>query len=204
MGLLLKNNKGIALITSLMLTLISLVIILSVMTLINNSIKRTGAQKRYKTAVEAAYGGTDIVVKEMMPFILQNMDSANLGATLQGQYAAGWLTVTSDQCLIDKLTKTTNSWNAACNQSLNPKQTPDLVFPLTSLNGKPFSVYAKIVDTSSGNTDTSGLQLEGAGVAESTSVLTPQQKPYVYRLEIQGERSINASEQSNLSVLYAY
>lgn len=204
MSLMLKNNKGIALVTSLMLTLISLVIILSVMTLITSSIKRTGAQKRYKTAMEAAYGGTDIVLKEIMPYILKNMDSVNLGPGLQGQYDAGWLSVTSDLCLREKLTKRTDQWNVACNQTLNPKVSPDLTFSLTSLKGMPFTVYTKIVDSTSGNTDTSGLQLEGAGVAESTSVLSPQHQPYVYRLEIQGERSTNATEQSNLSVLYAY
>lgn len=200
----LSNNKGIALITSLLMTLISLLIIMSVMTLITGGIKRTGAQKRYKTAIEATYGGADIVLKEIMPYVLQNIGSGGIGAAVQGQYEAGWLSVTTDQCLTDKLTKVTGLWNAACSQTLNPKPAPDFSFSLTSQKGQPYTVYTKIVDTTSGNTDTSGLQLEGAGVAESTSVLTPLHQPYVYRLEVQGERSVNATEQSNVSILYAY
>jgi hypothetical protein len=65
-------------------------------------------------------------------------------------------------------------------------------------------VYTKIVDTVPGNSDLSGLQLEGAGVAETSPLVKPLQIPYIYRIEIQGERKNNPTAQANLEVLYAY
>jgi hypothetical protein len=198
------DNKGIALVTALMLTLISLLIIMSVMTLITSSISRAGAQKRYRTATEAAYGGTEVVMKDMLPFLLKNFDAANLATELTDQFAGISLAVTSDACLKDKITKETGLWGGGCSQTVAAKVAPDFTFTLSASTGQPFTVYTKIIDTIGGNTDTSGLQLEGAGVAESLSVLTPMHLPYVYRVEVQGERSQNATEQANLSVLYAY
>lgn len=77
-------------------------------------------------------------------------------------------------------------------------------FTLQASSGNPFIVYSKIVDTVSGNSDTGGLQLEGGGVAESSSLLTPQHFPFIYRMEIQGERQNNSTTQANIEVLYAY
>lgn len=199
-----SDKKGIALVTALMMTLISLLIIMSVMMLITASISRTGAQKRYRTATEAAYGGTEIVMKDMLPFLLKNFEATNLGDALTGQYGGISLVVSSNDCLKDKMTKETSLWGSACSQTVSAKVAPDFSFTLSAATGQPFTVYTKIIDTIGGNTDTSGLQLEGAGVAESLAVLTPMHLPYVYRVEVQGERSQNPTEQANLSVLYAY
>ena len=79
-----------------------------------------------------------------------------------------------------------------------------MTMDLQATTGSPFTVYTKIVDTVPGNSDISGLQLEGSGVAESSSLLRPQQIPYIYRIEIQGERKDNPTAQANLEVLYAY
>jgi hypothetical protein len=46
--------------------------------------------------------------------------------------------------------------------------------------------------------------LEGSGVAESSSLLTPQHFPYIYRMEVQGERQDNSTAKANIEVLYAY
>jgi len=218
----LANNKGIALVTSLMLTLISLTICMAVLYMITQNISSTGAMKRYKTAQEASYGGTDIFMKELVPNILENFannfseyhDSFTeyktaLETTL---FNAVSLQVrpndpddaTRRACMTDKLTKATSGWNSACNSSLNPKTGPDMTMTLSATGGQPFTIYAKIVDTVFGNSDMSGLQLEGAGVAESLTVIAPQHIPFVYRLEIQSERSVNAREQANMSLLYAY
>lgn len=201
----LSNQDGIALVTSLMLTLISLTIILSVFYMISQNIKMTGENKRYKTAIEASYGGTDIIMKEIVPQILKNFGSASLVNDLQTTYSMITLSVqTSQTCLQDKLTKGTANWSNTCNQLLNPKAAPDMSFLLQATGGQPYAIYAKVVDTIFGNSDTSGLQLEGAGVAETLSVITPQHVPYVYRVEIQAEKERNATEQANMSVLYAY
>lgn len=199
-----KNTNGIALVTALVMTLISLTIIMAVMYMITQNIQQTGAVKRYKTALEASYGGTDMVMKEFVPEVLKNIGAPK--AFLESTYSALNLSVmTTDSCLNDKLTKETSAWGSGCSSSTTPKANADFMFQLPSATGgQPYAIYSKIVDTIFGNTDQSGLQLEGAGVAESLSVITPQHVPYVYRLEIQAEKTTNATEQANMSVLYAY
>jgi hypothetical protein len=188
-----------------MLTLISLAIIMSLMYLMTLGIQRTGATKRYKTALEASYGGTELVVKDMIPYIMRNYSSPVLINSVQSDYAGVSATVmTTQQCLQAKLTNSTDKWPAACSAALSPKLLPDLQLALPGTNNQPFTIYSKIVDTVAGNTDISGIQLEGGGVAESSPVITPQHFPYVYRIEVQAERATNAVEKSNISVLYAY
>jgi hypothetical protein len=206
----LHNNEGIALVTSLMLTLISLTIVMAVMYMITQSIQQSGMMKRYKTALEASYGGTDIIMKEIVPAILADSESGTLFTDLVTKYSTIDLQVNPDatvqSCFQQKLTKQASEWTSctATAQVVNAKEQPDLSFKLQAANGAPYTVYAKIVDTIKGNTDMSGLQLEGAGVAESLTVLNPKNIPFVYRLEIQAERSTNAVEQGNMSVVYAY
>jgi hypothetical protein len=207
-----KNRQGIALVTSLMLTLISLTIVMAVMYMITQSVQQSGMVKRYKTALEASYGGTDIMMKELIPEILKNAESATLFADLEDKYSLISLVVNPDadmrSCFQRKLILQVSEWQdvkcVAANLSVNPKELPDLQFNMQAMSGAPYTVYAKIVDTLKGNTDMSGLQLEGAGVAETTVVVTPQNIPYVYRMEIQAERSTNAVEQGNMTVVYAY
>lgn len=197
-----RNKDGVALVTALCMTLISLTIVMAVMYVITQGIIRTGTMKTYRTALEASYGGTDIVIKEIVPALLR-VDTGFLD-DLNNKYSMNFMKDTTDACLNDKLTKRTADWDPACSQSLDLRADRDFSFTLQASAGQPYSIYTKVIDTISGNTDTSGLQLEGAGVAESTSVLTPQHLPYVYRVEVQGERSQNAVERANLTVLYAY
>jgi hypothetical protein len=208
-----KNDTGIALVTALVMTLISLTIVMAVMYMITMSITRTGGMKMYHTALEASYGGTDMVIKDIVPELLKNYIDFDTGALLsvadfkdktEEVFSSISFSMDASDCIQDKLTKKKADW-AACSSSLSDlRTTRDFSFTLPAAAGQPFTVYAKIVDTIGGNTDTSGLQLEGAGVAESTSVLTPQHLPYVYRVEVLGERSQNAVERANLTVLYAY
>jgi hypothetical protein len=206
----LNNNDGIAFVTSLMLTLISLTIVMAVMYIITQSIQQSGMTNRYKTALEASYGGTEIIMKELVPAILANSESATLFTDLQIKYLSLNLSVNPSPavqlCIQQKLSQQVSEWTSCTATALtvNAKEQPDLTFSLQGLNASPYTIYAKIVDTVKGNTDMSGLQLEGAGVAESITVLNPKNVPFVYRLEIQAERSTNAVEQGNMSVVYAY
>lgn len=201
----LKKNDGIALVTALIMTLISLTIIMAVMYMITMNITRTGAMKTYRTALDASQGGTDMVIKEIVPELLKNLTNVNFVDELQTQFSIINFTVnTTVNCIQDKLTQKTDDWDAACSQTQDLRAARDFSFQLEATGGQPYSIYTKIIDTIIGNTNTSGLQLEGAGVAESSSVLSPQHVPYVYRVEVQGERSQNAVERANLTVLYAY
>lgn len=201
----LKNNKGVALVTSLMLTLISLTIIMALMYMITRSTTVSASLKRYKTALEASYGGSELYTKDILPFVLQNYENANLATELSSTFAAvNPQLLTTLNCIQSKLSSPSSNWPAGCSNTAEPKKSPDLTFQLSATSGAPYTIYSKIVDTLLGNTDISGLQLEGAGVAEAQSGITPQHFPYVYRLELQGERSVGATAQANIEVLYAY
>ncbi|WP_370514331.1 hypothetical protein [Geobacter sp. FeAm09] len=201
-----KNEDGFALVTSLMLTLISLTIVMALLYMMTQSIHVSGMNKRYKTAVEATYGGAEIYAKDILPFIMRNYSSSTstLSSNLQTAFGTGVQLNSSESCMRSKLTKSTANWPAGCSNTPNPKQNYDMSFTMAAVKGSPFVVYSKIVDTVKGNSDTSGLQLEGSGVAESSTVLTPQSIPYIYRMELQGERQNNPMAQANIEVLYAY
>jgi hypothetical protein len=201
----LQNNKGIALVTSLMLTLITLTMVMALLYMVTQSTRVSGATKRYKTSLEASYGGSELFVKDILPYLLQNFESPTLAALTAYTFGSVNLQIiTSQQCLQSKLTLPSGKWPVGCSNSSSPKESPDLTFNLLSSTANPYTIYSKIVETMLGNTDVSGLQLEGGGVAEVSSGITPQHLPYLYRLEIQGEQSTAASVQANIEVLYAY
>lgn len=204
----LRSQDGIALVTSLLLTLISLTIVMALMYMMTFGTKASGQFKRYKTALDASYGGTEIFTKDILPMVMRNYSSSSLVSDLvsstTGFGAIGLQVNTTQNCLQNKLTKTTTNWPVACDSSPFASKNPDMSFNLQASSGNPYTVYSKIVDTTVGNSDVSGLQLEGSGVAEGSSVLTPQHFPYVYRVEIQGQNKNNQSAQANVEVLYAY
>ncbi|HEY3308490.1 MAG TPA: pilus assembly PilX N-terminal domain-containing protein [Desulfuromonadaceae bacterium] len=204
-----RSQDGIALVTSLMLTLISMTIVMALMYMLTQGTKVSGQFKRYKSALDASYGGTEIYTKDIFPFIMRNYSSNTLISDLQaggttGFGAIGLVVNTTQNCLQAKLTKNTRNWPAGCDNSPFPAKNPDMSFSLQAATGNPFTVFSKIVDTTAGNSDVSGLQLEGKGVSEGSTVLTPQHFPYIYRIEVQGQRTNNSTAQSNIEVLYAY
>ena len=200
---LVRNNKGFALVTSLMLTLISLTIVMALLYMITQSVQMAGQSRKYHTALEASYGASEIMLKDILPVVLQNSDSSSLATAVQAVFPTLNVQLPSTARLSTKLSNPTSGWGT-CSSSPQPKKAPDMTMDLQSTTGSPFTVYTKIVDTVPGNTDLSGLQLEGSGVAESSSLLRPQPFPYIYRIEIQGERKNNSTAQANLEVLYAY
>jgi len=213
------DQKGIALVTALMLTLISLTIVMYLMYMITAGVKISGANKRYKTALEASYGSTEIVLKDVVPILFQNMTSEgwspknNLGAS----GFASFLNIQSntDECLKEKLTRPASKWSSACNSSSDAKTGYDVKLNLNSTSD-PFTVYTKIVDTMCSDpkpypagkctgSDLSGINLDcGAGTAGGCGGVTVQHLPATYRIEVQGERSTNPLEKSKLSILYSY
>jgi cellobiose-specific phosphotransferase system component IIC len=213
----LGNEQGVALVTSLMLTLIALMISLVMLYMVAQGTRMSGMQKRYKNSVEAAVGNVDIVTMDIIPYLMsftsgytgtagyyQNNLTASINAAISPTV------LVSDACLNEKLTKPTPLWSAACtsaNRSVDAKQSADISVILRSqITGlgavTGFRVYSKIISTTIGSSDLSGRNLEG----QSTTGQPPQDvgAPYLYRIEVTGERESNPLERSNISVLYAY
>lgn len=221
----LNNERGIALVTSLMLTLISLVIIMALMYYVTTGIQMSAASKRYKNVVDAGYGGVSLTVNEIIP----NLNNAIFGNFSSGegsgvqkllsQYGGSAhidLALPNVACLQSKLDNATGNWGTACgdnNKSLDPKTAPDFTFVLKSdlagFNPKPgYRVYSKIVDTPvKGNTDKADRPnlRKGENVTESTAVEgTGITIPTTYRIEVRAEQEANPLERANISVLYAF
>ena len=220
----LANQKGMALVTSLMLTMISLTIVMYLLYMITSGVKLSGANKRYKTALEASYGMTDLVMKEIIPTMFASSIAAGTSTpttALNALYGSSLhFTTATDACMMEKLTKPASQWttsNCGNTISTNPKDSPDFSLRLNSTGSDPFTVYAKIVETMCSDkrpyptgkctgSDLSGIDYldGGQGTTGGISGVNVQAMPATFRIEVRGERTSNAVEKSNISVLYAY
>jgi len=217
-GLRLCCQKGIALATVLVLTVISLSIVATLVYLVTQGTRFSGFHKRYATALEAGTGGAELIMMLIHyhgdintgDFAGLNLktDSGIFGSCDCGDPLV-FNDTTPPSCLCLKLCDPTAIWIAAgCSNSyINPSDIktsfPDLRLDLTG-TVRTYRVFTKIVDTTIGNTDLSGLNLGGSGVVNSSGTISPPTTPYLYSIEILSEDRDNAIEQSRLSVLYAY
>lgn len=214
----LKNNEGIALVTALLFTMISLGIVMALLTIVTQGTRVSAANKSYKTAIEAGYGAVDVVSRDILPATFKGTFDTAFKASLA---TAINLAFPLENCFNEKASLSTSNWTSVCTASplqptsSNPKVSTDMTFNLKAKNDTiGFNVYAKITDTRCGgvpgqpcsNSDTSGVDYldAGGGVASSTGSVTPQHRPAFFRIEVQSERAVNPNEKSQLSVLYAY
>ena len=216
MKALLRSDKGIVLVTSLMLTLISLVVVMALFYLMTTGTKISSAQKRYRTALDASYGGAELVAKDIIPLVLKNYSSGStLSVSLNslvgssGSYSGlggQGLQISSQSCLQKRLKNDYSAWAAlgCTGDGLPAFKSPDLTFTLQAASGNPFTVYSKIMSTRAGNSDMGGLSLIGGSVADASNIIYPQSQPYLYTIEVQGQRQNDSTVSSDLEVLYAY
>ena len=201
------NEDGIALVTALMLTLICLGMIMALMQMLLTTTRTSGSQKNYRNSLEASYGGTELITREFIPRLFTNY-STSIGPLIDafGGTGIGKIDpVVNSASLETKLAKPTTEWGAL-SRTLDPKDVPDLQFNLKGSGSADFKLYAKIVDTVQGNSDTTGIDYldSGAGVAGAGAGISPKHNPALFSIEVQGERATNAKEKAQLSVLYAY
>jgi Flp pilus assembly pilin Flp len=202
----LKNEQGIALVTSLLLTLIALAMIMTMLYMITWQTKLSGANKRYKSALEASQGGAEIFAKQVIPYVFTNRTTSGFSFPGTGiAFSAG-----SSPCFNYKLNNPTATWGTKCSPDtspFDPTYKPDITLTLQgSQANQNYNVYSKIVDTVPGNSDASGYELldSGSGVAGMASGVAPKHTPALYRIEVQGQKATDPLEKSKLSVLYAY
>ena len=220
----LLNAKGIALVTALMFTMITLGIVMALLYVLTQSIKISAATKRYRNVTEAAYGGSELMAFDVIGNAWKNISSAGgMTNSLVSTYSRLNLSaVASNPCFTQKLRAPATQWSS-CSPTQKSmeiatiRSSPDLSFLLKgTAPGTIYKVYAKIVDTSSGNTDTAASALlnasdsdgllSGSGTAynKTGGNIPVQHIPFGYRIEVQGENETNGSEKANVTVLYAY
>lgn len=212
-----NNEKGVALVTALMLTMVSLVVCLSLLYIITQSTKSTASKKVYSTAISASYGGAEMI-KDVMPRLLSysSAKTAITGIGSAGDFNSvnlAFSTTANDQtCLNDKLKKATKDWSNICtadNKSPNAIIKPDFTLKLNGPTaGTGFKVAAKIVNTVTGNSDPGAdpnIDLAfGVSQGGSGGVVAPQHLPSLYTIEVSSQREVNAKERADVSVVYAY
>ncbi|GFO66844.1 type IV pilus minor pilin PilX [Geomonas limicola] len=206
----LQNQKGVALVVSLMFALICLAMILALLYFVLATTKNTGAQTRYRSSLEASYGGTDLLTKTVIPRLFSNYSTGYL-SLMQDFGGSNTLNMTigSKSVLKEKMFTDTADWSGLAMKTTNPKQSPDITFTLPGQNGSPgYKVYTKIVDTTKGVglVDASGIDYldSGIGVAGAGSATQTMRTPNIYTIEVQGEKATNPKEKASLSVVYAY
>lgn len=204
----LRNEDGIALLTALMFTLLCLGMIMTLLYYVIAGTKMSAAQKRYRSTLEASYGGTEFITKTIIPRLFNNYvgGSASLLQDFGGSDKLG-LTFASTG-LDTKLSTSTSGW-VGLNKTIDPKDTPDVTFTLPGQNaGSNYKVYTKIVDTIAGVglLDASGIDYldGGQGVAGTSNSTSTPRTPNIYSIEVQGEATVNPTEKAGVSVLYAY
>jgi len=179
-----RDKKGIALVMAMIFILIGFGMIAAMVQLIKESIRMSGMEKRYTTAVGAAKGGAEIIV-------------AGINT---GNFSIG--TINNKDCLQEKLNsdwreKNQNGWDHCSPDALDPnvKNTPDIRIDLGD-----YRIFIKIVDKNFGNTY-SGEYLAIKGVVSGGSKLPSY--PNLYRIEIISENTANPNDRAELTVLYA-
>ncbi len=203
------NNKGIALVMVLILSLISLAIVSAMLYMLTQGTQMSGSQKFYRTAEEASFGGANIAGA------LIQARGATVSGDLFDKLSASIgdaVPSSSTGCTADKLGFAKSAWSSCTNPNdltWDPTSNPDMIFDL----GK-YRVFAKIVDTVAGNSEVSNLvtgggQLGGQGtVAANSAMISPPHVPYLYSIEIQAQDKdsdpLNPRERSDVEALYAY
>lgn len=188
-----SSQKGIALVMVLVLAAIALVIMAGLIYMITSGTQISGMQKRYKTALDAGFGGTDVTFQ----LIAARGDPGipGIGLTINA----------SSSCLTDKLNKKTSDWGSGCDSSMTVGPTShDMHFDLGASPYPTYRVYSKIVDTAEGNSGgDEGLIGKGV-VASGSGEVTVVSRPYLYTIEVDAENVSNPAERAKLSVLYQY
>jgi len=199
----LKNQKGIALVTVFILTAIMLGMITSLIYMITVGTQISGIEKRYKTALEAGLGGSEVFL-EVISARGNNPFPADISNMLK-------FTIENQNCFLDKIRKNTQDWNTEiCPQPQATSLTIDRDDPKTydltiTLGTDPsYRVFAKIVDTVEGNSGGDEGLIKGGVVESNPGEVAVTGIPYLYTIEVLAEQADNPLEKARFSILYQY
>jgi hypothetical protein len=230
----LRNEKGIALVMILILAAIALAIMAGLIYMITSGTQISGMQKRYKTALEAGVGGSDITYH----LIGLRGEPSSTASFLTALSTISPAVTTACSCtgtnrdgisftgLAAKLNTPSTSWSSACNtdsMAITPNTTCS---PTTCTNGVPgsssttctydlkldlgaspyptYRAYAKIVDTVEGNTGGDEGLLGKGVVYAGSGEISVVKIPYLYTIEVDAQNPSNPAERAKLSILYQY
>lgn len=194
-----RNEKGIALVMVLLLSVIALAIMAGLIYMLTAGTQISGMQKRYRTAQEAGLGGAAISYE----FI------ATRGAAGIYTFSNG----ITEACRTLKLNQSTANWaiGTTCpansnSIAINPADNTsyDWTLQLGAAPDPVYTVYSKIVDTVEGNSGGDEGLIKGGVVSAGAGEVAVVSRPYLYTIEIDAQNAANPAERAKLSVLYQY
>jgi hypothetical protein len=183
----LRNEKGFAMVFVLVLAAISLAMTLAMLLMVSRGSFLSGQQKRFRTAVEAGWGGMEVMFQ-----LISNR--GNPDNTLY--------TMLNPAGVQTKLAGSVGTWGGLdSSNTIDPAVATsyDMTIDLGA-----YRVYTKVVDTVDGNSGADEGLLKTAVVNSGSGEVTVVSVPYLYTVEVLSQSTVNPTERSKLSVLYQY
>lgn len=188
------NERGAALVIVLILAAVALVASAGIMYMVAKGSFLMGQQKRYHSALEAAKGGRESMIKVIMDRGLDNAVWPNPTSDFHVDYFSPSMNL--------KLSQSTEDWGGL-DTSLAIDPADSATYDLSFRQGQ-YRFYGKIVDTVQGNTGRDEGLIK-AGVAHSgEGEVTVMAMPFLYSIEVLAQSEANAAERARVSVLYEY
>ncbi len=210
----LRTERGVVLVVVIVLSAVALLIMTTLIYMITTGTQVSGLQKRYKTALEAGVGGSDVFYQLIAlraetagtNAFKANLDSFSLNSALTtAGTCQGLLSATTYTGLAAKLLTPSTSW-VNCDRSVtidpNTPTTYDMKIELGTTT--KYSVYAKIVATTEGNTGGDESLLNRGVVDANSGLVAVMARPYIYAIEAVSENSARNDERAKLSIVYQY
>jgi len=210
-----KPERGFVLVVVLVLSAVVLAVMTAMIYMITSGTQISGGEKRYKTALEAAKGGSELVYHMLDvklsgdPLSLQNANPVvATPSTCTGTDLYSGTTYTGFDA---KLHTASTTWSPDCKANVitidpsNPAYPPDVTMTLGQ-----YTYYAKINGTVQGNSGTGNPLYNGSvstaagqkgGGIGSIPVVS---QPYLFAIEVNTENASNPDERAKLSILYQY
>ncbi|MCX5718779.1 MAG: hypothetical protein NT055_02225 [Nitrospirae bacterium] len=213
----LTNQKGIALVMVLVISAIALAIMAGLIYMITSGTQISGMQKKYKTALEAGLGGADITY-QLIALRGETSATDNFRSTLP---TLSIFITTPNTCVTRSITKCTTigsytgiatkfnlpteCWSGCDSVSTFDPATPGTYDMRFDLGMAPtYRGFAKIVDTTLGNSGGDEGLLKTGVVLTNPGEVTVVSVPYFYTIEVDAENQANPAERAKLSILYQY
>jgi hypothetical protein len=186
--------------------------------MITTGTRVSGLQKRYKTALEAGKGGADLFYQVIalrgetsgQASFLSNINTFGLNSSVTstsgGCSGTNGGTLYNTSVIQTKLMTSSTTWSSGCNSSLtiDPSDPNSYDMKADLGTGPKYTVYAKIVAVSDGNSGgDEGLFNKGV-VSANTGEVSVMSIPFLYAVEVVSENAANPNERAKLSILYQY
>jgi hypothetical protein len=210
----LRSERGVVLIVVIVLSAIALAVMTALIYMITTGTQVSGLQKRYKTALEADIGGGDIFY-QLVALRAETADTSAFTSNLSS-FGLNPALTTSGTCqgvlssatytgLAAKLLTPSSSWvNCDRSISIDPDVPTSYDMKIELGTGTKYTVYAKIVATTEGNTGGDEGLLNRGVVEANSGQVTVVAKPYIYAIETVSENNARRDERAKLSIVYQY